>query len=81
LNLAVSVPDLALHGPVHFEGQNFHDEEDVVLGDEGAVAGQAGFGEKALSASFVTAALADFLTDFLIVLHFCLISWVACCIL
>ncbi len=39
---------------VHFEGQNFQDEEDVVCGDEGAVAGLAGFGEQAPGASFVT---------------------------
>jgi hypothetical protein len=52
------------------EGQNFQDEEDVVTGDEGVVAGAAGVGEKAPGASFVTAALADLCTDFHIVLHF-----------
>jgi hypothetical protein len=56
-------------GPVHFEGQNFQDEEDV-SGDEGVVAGAAGFGEKAPGASFVTAAFADLRTDFRIVLLF-----------
>jgi hypothetical protein len=53
---------------VHFEGQNFQKEEKEVCGDKGVVAGLGCFGKKAPGASFVTAAFADFLTDFCIVL-------------
>jgi hypothetical protein len=63
---------------VHFEDQNFQDEEEVVGGDESAVAEVEGFGEKAPGASLVTAALADFLTDLHINLHFALNSVAAC---
>jgi hypothetical protein len=64
--------------PIYFEGQNFQDEEDEGCGDDGAVVGLGCFGEKVPGASFVTAALADFRTDFRIVLHFCVSSCVAC---
>ena len=57
----------------------FQDEEDVVRGDEGAEAGGGCFGEKAPGASVVRTALADFLTDFLIALHFPFASCAASC--
>jgi hypothetical protein len=56
--------------PFILRGQNFQDEEDVVTGDEGAVAGAADVGKKAPGASFVTAALLDYLMDSRIDLHF-----------
>jgi hypothetical protein len=65
-------------GPIYFEGQNVQEEEEEGHGDEGAEAGGGCFGEKAPCASFVTAALADLRTDFLIVLHFSLTSCAAC---
>ncbi len=65
-------------GPIHFEGHKFQDEEDLGQGDEGVEAGGGCFGEKAPGTSFVTAALVDFRTDFLIALHFSLASWAAC---
>ncbi len=65
-------------GPIHFEGQNVQEEEEEGHGEAGAEAGDCCFGEKAPGASFVTVAFADFLTDFLICLHFFLISWAAC---
>ena len=67
-------------GRVHFEGQNVQEEEDEGHGEAGAEAGVSCFGEKAPGASFVTVALADFLTDFFICLHFCLTSLAAFCI-
>jgi hypothetical protein len=66
-------------GPVHSEGQKFQDEEEVGQGEDGAETGGCCFCEKAPGASFFTAALADFLTDFLTALHFSLASWAACC--
>ncbi len=65
-------------GPIHFEGQKFQDEEEVRQGEEGAEAGDCCFGEKAPGVSFVMAALADFLTDFLIALHFSFASCAVC---
>jgi len=65
---------------VHFEGQNVQEEEDEGRGEAGAEAGVCCFGEKAPGASFVMVALADFLTDFFICLHFCLTSLAAFCI-
>jgi hypothetical protein len=62
---------------VHFEGQNVQEEEEEGRGEAGAEAGICCFGEKAPGASFVTVALADFLTDFFICLHFCLTSLAA----
>ena len=62
----------------HFEDQNFQDEVEVVGGEEGAVVEVEALGEKAPGASFVTAALADFLTDLHIDLHFCFNSVAAC---
>ena len=58
---------------IYFEGQNFQEEEEVVAGDEGAVAGGVCLGEKAPGASLVTVALADLRTDLRINLHFDLI--------
>ncbi len=63
---------------VHFEDQNFQDEVEVVGGDECAVVEVEGSGENAPGASFVTAALVDFLTDLRIDLHFCFSSAAAC---
>ncbi len=54
------------------------DEEEVVGGDEGAVAGGVGFGEKAPGVNFVTVALAELRTDLRILLHFDLMCWAAC---
>ena len=67
-------------GPVYFEGQNVQEEEEEEEGpgEAGAEAGTSCFGEKAPGASFVTVALADFLTDFFICLHFCFTSCAAC---
>ncbi len=61
-------------GSIYFEGQKFQDEEDEGRGDDDVEAGGGCFGEKALGASFVTAALADFCTDFFIVLDFSFMS-------
>jgi len=59
-------------GPAHFDGQKFQDKEDEEGGgDHGSVAGPGAFGEKAPGVSLVTAVLADYLTNFLILLHFC----------
>ncbi len=57
-------------GRIYFEGQNFQDEEEVVGGDKGAIAGGVGFGEKAPGISFVMVAFADLRMDFRIFLHF-----------
>ncbi len=56
----------------------FHDEEDVVAGDEGAVAGGVGLGEKSPGASLVMFALVELRADLRIILHFDLICWAAC---
>jgi hypothetical protein len=56
----------------------FQDEEEVVAGDEGAVAGGVGLGEKAPGASLVTVALEELRTDLRIILHFDLICWATC---
>jgi len=67
-------------GRIHFEGQKFQDEEDEDCGGEcGSVAGPCGFGEKAPGASFVMAAFAVFITDFLILLHFLNLLSSLCC--
>ncbi len=63
---------------IHFEDQKFQEEEEDGHGEEGVVAGAGYFGEKAPGASFVTAALADFLMNFCITLHFSFKSWGAC---
>ena len=63
---------------IYFEDQNFQDKVEVVGGDECAVVEVEGFGENAPGASFVTAALVDFLTDLRIDLHFCFRSAAAC---
>jgi hypothetical protein len=63
---------------VHFEDQSFQDEVEVVGGDECAVVEVEGLGKNAPGASFVTAALADFLMDLRINLHFCFNSVAAC---
>jgi hypothetical protein len=65
-------------GRIYFEDQKFLDEEEVVAGDEGAVAGGVGLGEKAPGASFVTVALAELRMDLHIILHFDLICLAAC---
>ncbi len=57
---------------VYFEGQKFHEEEDEGHGEDSKETGVECFGEKAPRACFVTAALADFLMDFHIDLHFLL---------
>jgi hypothetical protein len=63
---------------LYFEGQKFQEEADDGCGDVGVEAGGECFGEKAPRANFVMAALADFLTDFLMDLHFSLMSFAAC---
>ncbi len=65
-------------GPIYFEGQKFQDKEHEGRGDDGVEAGGGCFGEKAPGASFVMAALADFCTDFLIVLDFSFMSCAVC---
>jgi len=58
---------------LYFEDQKFQDEEEGVAGNEGAVAGGVGLGEKAPGTSIVMVALAELRTDLRIVLHFDLI--------
>jgi len=50
------------------------EEGDEGHGEAGAEAGGCYFGEKAPGASFVTVALADFITDIPICLHCCFTS-------
>jgi hypothetical protein len=65
-------------GPIHFEGQKYQDEEEVGHVEDGVEAVGCCFGKKAPGESFVMATLADFLTDFLIALHFSFASCAAC---
>jgi hypothetical protein len=65
-------------GPIYFEGQKFQEEEAEGCGDEGAEAGGGCFGEKAPGTSFVTAALADLRTDFLINIRLIMVC-ASCC--
>jgi len=61
-------------GPIYFEVLNVQEEEDEGRREAGAEAGGCCFGEKAPGAIFVMVAFMDFLTDFLICLHFCFTS-------